>query len=36
MPADAGDLAGDRIEPVKIVQQPAVEAVGGEGGLNGG
>jgi len=36
VPADAGNLAGDGVQPVKIVQQPAVEAVGPEGGLNGG
>ena len=32
---DAGHFAGDGIQPVEIVQQPAVEAVGRERRLNG-
>ena len=35
LPADAGHVGGDRIEPAKIVQQPAVEAVGLQRRLDG-
>ena len=33
--AHAGQIGGDRIEPAKIVQEPAVEAVGAKRRLDG-
>src|SRR5215813_8543902 len=36
LPADGGDVGGDRVQPAEVVQQPRIDAVLLQRGLNGG